>query len=124
MPESRKVDREGTADRPTDRRPVSAVKLPAALTERIDSWALGQAINRSEAIERLIELGLKSQVTTSAAAVPRREAGPVEELIASQIEQLIDPSTPKEERDRRIRRLTEGPPEFVSLRIDLPKRGP
>jgi hypothetical protein len=123
LPESRKVDREGTADRPTDRSPVSAVKLPAALTERIDSWALGQAINRSEAIERLIELGLKSQVT-SAAAVQRREAGPAEELIASQIEQLIDPSTPKEERDRRIRRLTEGPPEFVSLRIDLPKRRP
>jgi hypothetical protein len=61
MPESRKIDREGTADRPTDQNPVSAVKLPAALTERIDSWVLAQAISRSEAIERLIELGLKSQ---------------------------------------------------------------
>jgi hypothetical protein len=52
----------------------------------------------------------------------RREASTVEDLVASQIDQLIDPSTPKEERDRRIHRLTEGPPEFVSLRIDLPKR--
>jgi len=40
----------------------------------------------------------------------------------SQINQFIDPNTPREERDRRIHRLTEGPPEFVDLRIDLPKR--
>ena len=110
MPESRKVDREGTADRPpTSPHPVSAVKLRAALTERIDSWCL-------------IELGLKSQVTTSAVVISRREASSVEDLIASQIDHLIDPSTSPEERDRRIHRLMDGPPEFVGLRIDLPKR--
>lgn len=122
MPESRKVDREGTADRPTNSNPVSAVRLPAALTERIDSWALAQALNRSNAIERLIELGLKSQVTTSAVVISRREASSVEDLIASQIDHLIDPSTTREERVRRIHRLMDGPPEFVGLRIDLPKR--
>ena len=41
----------------------------------------------------------------------------------SQLDQFIDPDTPQEERERRIHRLTEGPPEFVNLRIDLPKRG-
>ena len=34
---------------------------------------------------------------------------------------MIDPDTPQDERDRRIHRLTEGPPEFVALRIDLPR---
>ena len=123
MPESRKVGGEGTADRPpTSPHPVSAVRLPAALTERIDSWALAQALNRADAIECLIELGLKSQVTTSAVVISRREASSVEDLIASQIDHLIDPSTSPEERDRRIHRLMDGPPEFVGLRIDLPKR--
>jgi hypothetical protein len=34
---------------------------------------------------------------------------------------LLDPSLPAAERERRIRRLTEGPPEFSAERIDLPK---
>jgi hypothetical protein len=37
---------------------------------------------------------------------------------------LIDPETPEEERERRIHRLIEGPPEFVDFRIDLPGRRP
>ena len=39
----------------------------------------------------------------------------------AQMERLIDPTTPKEERERRIHRLTEGPPEFVEVRSDLPR---
>jgi hypothetical protein len=35
---------------------------------------------------------------------------------------LLDPSLPPDERERRIRRLVEGPPEFSNQRIDLPKR--
>jgi len=31
---------------------------------------------------------------------------------------------PADERERRIRRLTEGPPEFSHERIDLPKDSP
>jgi hypothetical protein len=34
---------------------------------------------------------------------------------------LLDPALPAEERERRIRRLIEGPPEFARQRIDLPK---
>jgi len=51
------------------------------------------------------------------------DAVAVEQLAAHQLDQFIDPDTPPEERNRRIQRLTEGPPEFVNLRIDLPKRG-
>jgi hypothetical protein len=117
MTESKKADQAATVDQNA----VSAVKLSAGLTADIDAWASVHVINRSEAIRRLIELGLKSEAM--AMRVSRRDAVAVEALAASLINQFIDPDTPQEERERRIHRLTEGPPEFVDLRIDLPKRG-
>jgi len=118
MSESKKIDQNATAGHP-----VSAVKLPAVLTASIDAWASAHGINRSEAIQQLVELGLKSAATANAKRVSRLDAVAVEELAAHQLDQFIDPDTPQEERERRIHRLTEGPPEFVNLRIDLPKRG-
>ena len=44
----------------TGQDPVSAVRLPADLTDKIDAWAHKKgAESRSEAIRRLVELGLK-----------------------------------------------------------------
>ena len=43
------------------------------------------------------------------------------QLRLHEIEALLDPALPVDERERRIRRLTEGPPEFSHQRIDLPK---
>jgi hypothetical protein len=45
----------------------------------------------------------------------------IERWVETEIDRLIDPDTPKDERERRIHRLTEGPPEFVKLRTDLPR---
>jgi hypothetical protein len=103
--------------------PISAVKLPAALTANVDAWASQHTITRSEAICRLVALGLKSEAVQKAVLLARLDAVALEELAASQLSQFIDPATPPEERERRILRLTEGPPEFVDARIDLPKRG-
>jgi len=128
MSESKNTDQNATSGhlvasgRPVDQDPVSAVRLPADLTADVDAWASVYAINRSEAIRRLIELGLKSGATAAAMRIPRPDAVAVEQLAVSQIDQFIDPGTPEEERERRIHRLTEGPPEFVDVRIDLPKR--
>ena len=122
MTESKKADHAATAGHPVDQNPVSAVALSADLAAAVD-WAHVHAIDRSEAIRCLIELRLKSEATATAMQVPRRGAVVAEELAVSLINQFIDPDTPQEERDRRIHRLTEGPPEFVDLRIDLPKRG-
>jgi hypothetical protein len=102
--------------------PISAVKLPANLTANVDAWASQHTITRSEAICRLVELGLKSEAVQKAVFVAPPDAVALEELAASQLSQFIDPATPPEERERRIHRLTEGPPEFVDARIDLPKR--
>lgn len=122
MRDSKMTDTHPTSGRPEDRNPVSAVKLPADLTADVDAWAMAHAINRSEAIRRLVEIGLKSaEAKIRSSSQPDPVAA--EKLAATLIEQFIDPTTPREERDRRIHRLTEGPPEFVELRIDLPKRG-
>lgn len=45
----------------------------------------------------------------------------IERFAESQINRLIDPDISLDERDRRIHRLTEGPPEFVAVRVDLPR---
>lgn len=98
---------------------ISAVKLSQQLTADVDAWAEGHRMVRSDAIRQLVELGL------IASPVPRRPAGDepanIEERAVEQIERMLDPSLPEAERDRRIRRLTEGPPEFTDQRIDLPK---
>jgi Ribbon-helix-helix protein, copG family len=39
--------------------PVSAVRLPSDLTQEVDAWGDAREMNRSEAIRRLVELGLK-----------------------------------------------------------------
>lgn len=122
MPESKASDTNPTSGRPEDRNPVGAVKLPADLTADVDAWAMAHAINRSEAIRRLVEIGLKSaKVKTRRSS--QMDPVAVEKLAATLIDQFIDPNTPREERNRRIHRLTEGPPEFVDIRVDLPKRG-
>ena len=41
--------------------PVSAVRLSVELTEKIDDYAALHEISRSEAIGRLVELGLKAK---------------------------------------------------------------
>jgi hypothetical protein len=39
--------------------PVSAVRLPAAVTAQVDAWGEERELNRSESLRRLVELGLK-----------------------------------------------------------------
>lgn len=97
---------------------ISAVKMTEELTGKIDAWAEAQGMARSDAICRLVELGLSAEPV--AVAAPAKPLD-LEDLAVKQISQLIDPALPADERERRIRRLIEGPPEFTAERIDLPK---
>jgi hypothetical protein len=105
---------------------ISAVKMPDGLTAAVDAWAEGQHLSRADAICKLVELGLK--IAPAAPASPpitiTSDAARIEEIAVHEIEELLDPALPAEERERRIRRLTEGPPEFSHERIDLPKHQP
>ncbi|QAU49373.1 hypothetical protein EAS56_08690 [Bradyrhizobium guangzhouense] len=115
------------SDRPVRRRTgldiVSAVKMPEALTEAVDAWAEAQQLSRADAICKLVELGLR--IAPAAPTPPQitvaSDAARIEEIAVHEIEALLDPALPADERERRIRRLTEGPPEFSHARIDLPK---
>ncbi|WP_349629569.1 hypothetical protein [Bradyrhizobium guangdongense] len=106
----------------TGRDAVSAVKMPEDLTAAVDAWAEAHHLTRSDAIRKLVEIGLRVTPVPHALQHPVvAHSGDIEELAVRQIDQMLDPDLPADERERRIRRLTEGPPEFSRERIDLPK---
>jgi len=102
------------------RTPLSAIRLPPKLTAAIDKWTEENGVtSRSEAIRRLVELGL------AASPLRRRNleaASKALELAAQEIDKLLEPSIPEEERHRRKRRLLKGPKEFRDIRGDLSKQ--
>ena len=100
---------------------ISAVKMSQRLTAEVDAWAEAHDMVRSDAIRKLVELGLSVAPAGTGMGGDGRDPVEIEILAVRQIDQLLDPSLPTVERERRIRRLTEGPPEFSDERIDLPK---
>jgi hypothetical protein len=124
MPKSRTVlPKPNKGGRPaTGRDPVTAIRLSKEFRTAVDTWVAKQADKpgRSEAIRRLVELGLRVKAPAKPVNKPGRRLR-AQELAAKTIENMIDPSTTPDERDRRRRRLTKGPPEFREDRGDLPK---
>jgi hypothetical protein len=94
--------------------------LPVELTAAVDKWAEDNDANRSEAIRRLVELGLTVKTPARPASRPGRRLR-AQELATKAIEKIIDPSAPPEEQAQRRRRLTKGPTEFREARVDQPK---
>jgi hypothetical protein len=89
----------------------------------LDAWIVSQEepeLSRPEAIRRLVELGLAVKKPAGPVSKPARSARAAE-LAAAQIDKMIDPSAPANERAQRRRRLTKGPLEFREDRVDLPK---
>jgi len=103
----------------TGRDPVSAVRLPAELTAAVDKWSEDHETNRSEAIRRLVELGLT--IRTKAKQPSPLRAARAKELATKAIEKIIDHQAAPEEQAQRTRRLTKGPLEFREDRVDLPE---
>jgi len=94
--------------------------MPASLIADVERWAAANDTTRSDAIRRLVELGLKVKTP----AKPVRKPGQrlrAQELATQAIEKIIDPAAPPDERAQRRHRLTKGPPEFREDRVDLPK---
>src|SRR6266446_2930478 len=123
MPVSNKVILKKKAGRPaTGNDPVRAIRLSDDFLTKVDSWAAKQddRPGRSEAIRRLVELGLKVKTPARPVSKPGRRLR-AQELATKAIEKIIDPAAPPEERAQRRRRLTKGPTEFREGRIDLPK---
>ena len=120
MAKSIKVNQKRRGRPATGRDPVSAVRLPAELAAAVDNWGEAHEANRSEAIRRLVELGLKVKTPAKALSKPGQRLR-AQELAAKTIEKIVDPAAPPEERAQRRRRLTKAPLEFREDRVDQPK---
>jgi hypothetical protein len=90
------------------------------LIANVDAWSDKIGVKRSEAIRRLVELGLTVKTRATPISKPGRRLR-AQELAATAIEKMIDPSAAPEEVAQRRRRLTKGPPEFREDRVDQPK---
>jgi hypothetical protein len=98
------------------------MRLSDEFMASVDAWAKRQtdAPGRSEAIRRLVELGLKVKTPARPISKPGRRLR-AQELARNAIEKIIDPTALPEERAQRRRRLTKGPPEFREHRVDQPR---
>lgn len=122
MAKSVSVKRKKKRGRPaTGRDPVTAIRLPDDLRVRVEAWATkqGDTPSRSEAIRRLIEMGLAS--VRAAKPTSKKSAAKAAGLAGEMVDYLSDPSVPADVREKRKRRLLKGPSEFREMRADLPK---
>jgi hypothetical protein len=121
MKRSIKVQPKKRRGRPaTGKDPLLTVRAPDAIIQAIEDWAAKNEITRSEAVRRLVELGLKVKTEARPVRKPGRRLR-AQELATKAIEKIIDPAALPEERAQRRHRLTKGPPEFREDRVDLPK---
>jgi Ribbon-helix-helix protein, copG family len=102
--------------------PVSAVRLPVDLTERVDLWGEDRKLSRSEAIRRLVELGLTLKTKGHQSKEGQKKRA--HEMAGTAIDDMMDTATSPDDQASRKRRLLKGPEEFRNVRVDRPKRSP
>jgi hypothetical protein len=92
------------------------VRLQPAQLAALDAWMGRQdaGLSRPEAIRRLLEQALA--VEQPAKSRTQKARSKALGLASTQLDRLLDPSAPDEERQRRKRRLLKGPKEFRELR--------
>ncbi|MGY3396444.1 hypothetical protein ACVWW6_009035 [Bradyrhizobium sp. USDA 3311] len=99
-------------------------RWPERTVAAIDAWAGAQDDEpaRSEAIRRLVEIGLgksvPAKVTSSAEASSER----AREMAGNTIDKLKDTKASPDDQVSRKRRLVKGPEEFQNIRRDRPNR--
>ena len=120
MAKSISVKRKKAGRPATGTDPLYGVRITDALMTQIMNWAGANGATRSEAIRRLVELGLTVKVLARPVSKPDRRLRAVE-LAAKAIDKIADPAALREERAQRQRRLTKGPEEFREVRVDRPK---
>jgi Arc/MetJ-type ribon-helix-helix transcriptional regulator len=101
------------------RDPFVGIRLPEDLLGRIARWSSdNHATSRSEAVRRLVELGLTVKTRHKQSNHARAERA--KELAGHAIDKMGDPAAHPAEHAQRRRRLTKGPEEFREVRVDRP----
>ena len=106
----------------TGKTPTIALRAGDKFRFAVEKWAGKQSDTPtlSEAIRRLVELGLAVKTPARLVSKPDRRLR-AQELAANAIDKIGDPAAPSEERAQRRRRLTKGPVEFRDVRVDRPR---
>jgi hypothetical protein len=82
----------------------------------VEAWATANDATRSEAICRLVELGLTARVKPTQLNATRAK-----DLAAKVIDNRADGAASADDRASRKSRLLKGPEEFREARVDRPK---
>jgi hypothetical protein len=111
--------RAGSGRKPTGRDPVRTMRLSDEFIATVDAWAESQPDQPtlSEAIRRLVELGLAVKKRSMPS---ERQRTALADLAAKAIDSLTV-EAPDDERASRKQRLIKGPEEFRGVRVDRPK---
>jgi Arc/MetJ-type ribon-helix-helix transcriptional regulator len=104
----------------TGKDPLISARVPRSIIAGIDAWVVSNGASRSEAIRRLVELGLT--VKPKAAPSNARRSTRALELAAKTIDGLSDDLASATDQESRKRRLLKGPEEFRKVRIDRTKK--
>jgi 2-methylisocitrate lyase-like PEP mutase family enzyme len=93
--------------------------MPQTLIDHADAWGAENDATRSEAIRRLVELGLAG--AKKFAAPSQQTRAKAKKFAAEQIDRMGNSTATAEEQASRKRRLLKGPEEFREARVDRPK---
>jgi predicted transcriptional regulator len=106
----------------TGNAPSRTFRLSDEFMATLDAWAAKQddQPGRSEAIRRLVELGLT--VKSLPKQTSRAREGKANAMAGKQLDELVDASASADQQATRKGRLLRGPEEFQSVRIDRPAR--
>jgi hypothetical protein len=116
MKKSIKVTPKKARGRPaTGKDPHVTARMPGELINQVEAWATSRGLGRSEAIRRLVELGLT--VKTKSAPSERQRAA-LADLASKAIDSLTVGTAESDVKARRKLRLLKGPEEFRDVRVD------
>ena len=124
MPKLLKVEPKKRGRPATGKDPLMGFRASPVMRASVVRWAENQPDNPSlsEAIRRLVEIGLSKTTTSERPRVLSTSKQSAAELAAKTIDRQSDPKAPAEEREVRKRKLVKGPEEFRGSRIDRPKK--
>jgi hypothetical protein len=105
----------------TGKDPLMGFRASPEMRASVVRWAENQPDlpTLSEAIRRLVELGLTVKVRSKQGSSSRAETATA--MASDQLDQLVDRSASTEQQANRKRRLLKGPEEFQSVRVDRRK---
>jgi len=119
MAKSISVKRKKPGRPATGTEPLYGVRISDELMGQIQKWGRENSATRSEAIRRLVELGLAG--AKKFAAPSQQTRAKAKKFATEQIDRMGNSTATAEEQASRKQRLLKGPEEFREARVDRPK---